>query len=59
MLGAATGLVSSVLGGAASCFVATAPASEGRAWFGVLEILVIFFATATGFVVGMIYSRPE
>ena len=59
MRGAATGFVSSVLGAAVSCFGVTVPGSEGRAWFGVLEIPVIFFATVTGFVVGMIYSRQE
>jgi hypothetical protein len=59
MRGAATGLVSSVLGAVASCCALTAPASEGRAWFGVLQIPVIIFAAGTGFVIGMIYSSEQ
>ena len=59
MRGAAIGLVSSVLGAVAGCFVLTVPGTEGRAWFGLFEFPAIFFATVTGFVVGMMHSRPE
>lgn len=50
--GAATGLASAMLGTMTSCFVVTTAGSEGRAWFGIIAIPVIFLATVTGFVVG-------
>ena len=60
--GAAIGLAASALGAAVSCGALMAPgsaSSEGSAWYGILQIPGIFFATATGFVIGMNYSHQE
>jgi predicted permease len=60
--GAAVGLAASALGAALCCGALMAPgsaASEGSAWYGILQVPGIFFATVTGFVIGMNYSHEE
>ena len=59
LLGAGTGLVSAMLGAAASCNLTATAASEGRAWFGIVALPILLIATVTGLVIGIINSRSR
>jgi energy-converting hydrogenase Eha subunit A len=57
LLGAVTGMISSLLGGYVADTVLTQPHSEGRSWFGLLMFPVVLFSTLIGVFMGVYAHR--
>jgi len=58
IVGASAGFASALLGAAVGGVALTTPSSEGEAWFGILALPSVFFATLTGLAIGF-WSREE